>query len=158
MEKTTEQSLKTDKIWIYQAQNFFTPDLENQLLEEGRKFVDEWVHHKKKVAAEFYILHRLFVILRSFSPVSGCGIDKSTHFIETLEKKYQITLTDRMQVAFIENDQIINTHLHQIPELFLNKKINEDTLFFDNLIEDGSLFPHQLQKPFAQSWLWNFRT
>ena len=144
------------KVWIYQASDFLQPTQAAAIMQEGRDFLNHWTHHQQKVDGEILLLHQLFLILKAQVAISGCGVDKSMHFVQSLEEKYGVVFTDRQCVAYQKNDQVHHARLNELKNLYQQKIIDENTLFFDNLVNNSTAFAAQWQKPLAQSWHWRF--
>ncbi len=144
------------KVWIYQAQDFLPPSLTANILKDGAEFLANWKYHGKKVDGKIEIIHQLFLIIQADFEISGCGIDQSMHFIQSLENKYQMILTDRMRVAFEKNGEVVHVHVHDLAKLYRDQSIDLDTLFFDSLVNDSLKLEQAWKKPLKNSWHLNF--
>ena len=126
------------RIWIYQASRFLSDEEVFKIQEELNKFTSQWQAHGHQLVALGEIRHRLFIIIsvdEQYAAVTGCSIDKSVHFIKELEKKFNINLLDRMQMAYRNGATDIKTcHYHQLAELFTNGAISSQATVFNNLI------------------------
>src|SRR6187401_1503982 len=90
------------RIWIYQANRELTEGEINQVNETTCEFVESWTAHDKDLMASFEIRYNRFLILmvdEKSAGASGCSIDKSVHFVKSLEKKFNIDFFDRMKFA-----------------------------------------------------------
>jgi hypothetical protein len=88
---------------------------------------------------------------------SGCSIDASVHFVKSLEPKYSLEMFDRMQFAFINEEGDVETiHAGKLAEAMESGKITEDTLFFDNLVNNKKDFLSRWLVPFGESWMKRF--
>src|SRR3954470_21026295 len=91
------------RIWIYQTNRQLTDEETNSISEKTKKFLESWTAHDNALKAGFEIRYNRFLILmidEKVAGASGCSIDKSVHFIQSLEKDYQVDFFDRMSFAF----------------------------------------------------------
>ena len=97
------------RIWIYQSNRSFT-DAELEEIEQSLSaFLKEWTAHGSELHAGFEIRYKRFIIIgldQSNTGASGCSIDTSVHFIQSLEQKYNVILLDRMNVSFKQGEFI----------------------------------------------------
>lgn len=120
---------ESSKIWIYTIYPKLTSSQEVEIAKELGHFCINWTAHNRELRAFYKIIDRSILILgvdEHLNPASGCSIDKSVHFLEEIENKYQISLFDRMLFNLINDQQEIQTH---------NKKE------FEQLIENGTVHP-----------------
>lgn len=144
------------RIWIYQANRFFTAPEREQALQILQEFVQDWTAHGNRLAGTADILHNLFVVLQvdeSVAHVTGCSVDKSVHLLKRIEHELNITLFDRLLVAYRDKDgkiQLVSRDVFQA--LVTEGVVTDDTAVFNNLIMDGADFPEKWELPFSQSW------
>lgn len=123
------------RVWVYQANRAFTAselDSINQLLTD---FANTWDSHGKGILASFSIEHNQFIVLTADETVtaaSGCSIDKSVGAIREIEKLTGVTLLDRSQIAFLQNQQIQTVNLAGLKQKIAEGVVQPDTVLFDN--------------------------
>ena len=84
---------------------------------------------------------------------TGCSIDKLTHFIQALEKELSISLLDRTQIAFRDENQLIEiVHMMDFRAALEAGEIDESTVVFNNLIEKKGQLKRQWETMLANSW------
>lgn len=144
------------RIWIYQANRFFTAPEREQALQILQEFVQDWTAHGNKLAGTADIVHNLFIVLQvdeSMANVTGCSIDKSVHLLKRIEHELNISLFDRLLVAYRDKDggvQLVSRDVFQA--LVTEGVVTDDTPVFNNLITDGEDFPNNWEVSFAQCW------
>jgi len=97
------------RVWIYQSIREFSENEITQLKSKAEGFISEWTSHGKTMSACIEIFHNRFIILcvdEKTASISGCGIDKSVKFIQQLENQFNISLLDRMNVAYRQKIQL----------------------------------------------------
>lgn len=144
------------RVWIFQAENELSPIQATEIKSELFEFLQEWTAHNAHLHTSGEVLHHRFVVVmvdESQVGASGCSIDKLTHFIQNVEQKYNVTLLDRMSVAYItSDDKIAATHLNQLGSLLKEGKIDEETLVFNNLVGTKSDFETKWKIKIKDSW------
>jgi hypothetical protein len=146
------------RVWIYQASRAFTPEEETLIRERGAAFICDWAAHGTKLIAELQVvLHRFIIVAvdEHIAQASGCSIDKLFRFVQQLQQELQLSLMDRLQVAYWHEptQQIRSCSLAQLEQLLTNGEIHRFTLVFDNTIQHlGELTTHWV-KPLEQTWL-----
>ncbi|MVZ64877.1 ABC transporter ATPase [Sphingobacterium sp. DK4209] len=144
------------KIWIYQANRFFTqPELELAQA-ELKDFVAEWTAHGSQLAGTAEIKYNLFVILtvdEALAQTTGCSIDKSVHLLKKIESDLQIDLFNRMLISYRDIDGHIQLVSRDVFEaLYKEGVIKEDTIVFNNLIQQAEELSSKWEIPFKDSW------
>ena len=160
------------RIWIYQSNREFTETEVKQIKALSEQFINEWTSHNQKMKASIELLHNLFIVIgvdEKTAPASGCGIDKSVKFIQSLEKEFNTTLLDRMNVAYKKNSdaptlkgeekgKIQICTLNELASLLKEEKINSGALVFNNLVSTKEEFEKNWEIPIEKSWHKQFIT
>jgi oligoribonuclease (3'-5' exoribonuclease) len=143
------------RIWIYQANRSFTEselaELENSMLD----FLKEWTAHGSDLHAGFEIKYKRFLIIgldQTNASASGCSIDASVHFIQSLEKKYKVELLDRMNVSFKQGEYIAYKPLKDFKKLAKAKSVSANTIVFNNLVATKQDYIENWEVPVSESW------
>lgn len=144
------------KVWIYQSSRFLTSIEMSQIQEKLDYFTKNWTAHNQSLKAKAEIKFASFIVFtvdESNAGASGCSIDKSVHFLQSIENQYGIKLFDRLNFAYLNEENEVQTlHQSQISNLYESKNICDETLFFDNLVANKSDFDERWLKPLASSW------
>ena len=145
----------TSKVWVYQANRMLDDAETLKIQSEIYDFTLNWKSHGKNVDSYGHIFHKLFLVFVAdeTNHVSGCSIDSSVHFIQALGSKYNVDFFDRLNYVFFENDKI-NRIFHTDMKAGLSEgKINNETLFFNNLVNNKEAFINDWVTPLNESWL-----
>lgn len=144
------------KVWIYQSSRLFTMseafDIEDILTD----FIANWKSHGAAVKGYANLFFGQFIILmadETEATVGGCSTDSSVHAIQAIEKKCKVDLFNRQMLAFIRHDKLQMLPLNQLNYAFENKFIEEDTLYFNNLITTKKMLLTEWLVPIKNSWL-----
>lgn len=136
------------RVWVYQANRELTDEELEKLRPLIYDFLEQWTAHDEHLLAYGNIFHRRFLALfvdESKCAASGCSIDKSVKFIETLGNTLGVDFFDRMSACYLKNDQIHCVKLSDLKHLYQNGVVEGSTLFFDHLVKT--------KKDFIESWL-----
>ena len=143
------------RIWIFQS-NRLISDLDIESLEKQIDvFLSSWTSHGNQLMVASKIKYNLFIIIaldQSCSTASGCSIDKLVSFIKNIENEYQISLLDRLDISFRDKNKISVLRLDAFKRKILEKKINNDTIVFNNLINLKSDLIDNWEIPLNRSW------
>jgi len=143
------------RVWIYQANRSFS---ENELQEIQSKldiFVENWTAHGTDLQAGYTIKYKRFIILglnQSLNAATGCSIDSSVHFIQQLEKDYNVDLMDKMNVSYKQGDYIAYKTLTDFRKMAKDKAVSKNTIVFNNLVNTISEFNENWEVPASDSW------
>lgn len=143
------------RVWIYQANRSFS---EQELLEiqnDLNAFLENWTAHGKDLKAGFEIKYNRFLVIaldQSGQSATGCSIDASVHFIQQLEKKYNVELLDKMNVSFKQGEFIAYKTLLDFKAMAKQKSISKNTIVFNNLVATKGEYLEHWEVPASESW------
>lgn len=143
------------RIWIYQCNRTFTEDETAELRIRISAFLEEWTAHGSQLKAGFTMPYNRFIIIgldQSASSASGCSIDASVHFIQSLEKTYEVDLLDRMNVSFKQGKFVAYKDLKEFKKMVKNKAVSPKTIVFNNLVNTKQEFEEFWEVPMTESW------
>ncbi|TXK73494.1 ABC transporter ATPase [Mesonia sp. K4-1] len=143
------------RIWIYQSNRPFTEEEVMQLNEEVAQFLKQWTAHGANLNAGFEIKYKRFIIIgldQSQQGATGCSIDASVHFIQELEKKYEVDLLDKMNVSFKQGEFIAYKPLIDFKKIVKNRSVSPKTIVFNNLVNTKEEYLHEWEIPLEESW------
>jgi hypothetical protein len=154
MKKINELSGES-RIWIYQPERAMSIVEADYAKEKLESFIDEWSSHGQKMEASAEIFHNRFLVIaadEAKATASGCGIDKSVHFVKELGAAMNLDFFKRTQVVYRENGKMEEVELN----LFWAKRkaglIDDSTILFDNTIRKVSDLENNWEVPFSKSW------
>lgn len=144
------------KVWIYQS----TTAIQAAHIAEIQKRIDEftktWVSHNNQLKAFGELKHQRFIVLivdQTQAGASGCSIDKSVHFIQELQRDFDLDLFDRMTFSYqTEQGEILAAQRDAFAELYQTGKINDATIVFDNLVSTKVDYEEKWTLALGDSW------
>ncbi len=143
------------RVWIYQSNRKFTDNEVSEITISCKEFVDNWSAHGQSLQASFDIRYQRFIIFavdQEIQESTGCSIDASVHFIQELEKKYEIDLLDKMNVTYKSGEFIAHKTLIDFKKMAKEKAVNANTIVFNNLINTKYELDEFWEVPASDSW------
>ena len=143
------------RIWIFQSNRKFKDDEFEHLVTQLNIFLTSWTAHGSKLNASFKIEYRMFIFIaldQNKSSATGCSIDKLVNFMKNIEDQFSLRLLDRLDIAYMVDDNIYVDRLEEFKNKILLKKIDENTIVFNNLIEIKSDLSGNWKTPISNSW------
>lgn len=144
------------RVWIYQANRQLNESETNQLKEKLEIFCDEWMSHGRPVKGWAGILFNQFILFISDDTqdrLCGSAIDNSLHFVKDIERAFNISLLERMILAFLAEDEIKLFPVNKVHIALEKGLINPDTLYFNNTVTTKSSLENNWMVPLEDSWL-----
>ena len=143
------------RVWIYQASRPFLKEEKTDVILEIEAFLKQWAAHGSDLVTSYEIPYDRFIVIglnEEVQGATGCSIDSSVRFIQTLEAKYQIELLDKMNVTHKEGDKLLYTPLKEFRSLAKKRKVSSNTIVFNNLVLDKAEYTSHWEVPAGQSW------
>ncbi|WCO00928.1 ABC transporter ATPase [Psychroserpens ponticola] len=143
------------RVWIYQANRSFS---EQEISEIGDKlniFIENWTAHGSDLQSGFMIKYKRFIIIalnQKLQNATGCSIDASVHFIQQLEKDYNVDLMDKMNVSYKQGDYIAYKTLLDFKKMAKDKAVSKNTIVFNNMVINIAEFNENWEVPASESW------
>ncbi|MCG2461256.1 ABC transporter ATPase [Flavobacteriaceae bacterium F89] len=145
----------TARVWVYQASRSFSKDEIVEVKQSLDQFIEEWTTHGSRLNAGYEIRYNRFIVIaldQSILGASGCSIDTQVHFIQSLEKKYDIDLLDKMNVSYKQGEFIAYKHLKDFKKMAKAKSVSKNTIVFNNLVTNKEEYEQYWEVPAEESW------
>ncbi|MBC8882544.1 ABC transporter ATPase [Flavobacterium piscinae] len=143
------------RIWIYQSNRKFSDaeiaDIESDL----KNFIEDWVAHGTSLEASFITKYNRFIIIavnQEVQQATGCSIDKSVEFIQSLEQKYKVDLLDKMNVTYKQGEFLTHKSLIDFKRMAKEKAVSPNTIVFNNLVNTIEEWKESWEVPAEDSW------
>ncbi|RIV74416.1 ABC transporter ATPase [Flagellimonas aequoris] len=143
------------RIWIYQSNRSFTESELQDIQQSVSEFLKQWTAHGSDLHAGFEMKYNRFIIIgldQTNASASGCSIDASVHFMQTLEQKFQVELMDRMNVSFKQGEYIAYKPLTDFKKMAKDKAVSANTIVFNNLVATKQEYLENWEVPASESW------
>lgn len=146
---------ENSRVWIYQSSREFTPEEQVEIQETLNQFTAQWLAHGASLAAKGELRYGRFLILvvdEAQAGATGCSIDQSVRLMKELEKRYNVDLFDRFNIAYRDNGTIKVVDRNAFESLLANGTVTEDTIVFNNLAATWKELESRWEIPMKESW------
>jgi len=143
------------RVWIYQANRSFTEQELEEIQTKLNTFIENWTAHGSDLQSGYTIKYKRFIILglnQNLNKATGCSIDASVHFIQQLEKDYNVDLMDKMNVSYKQGEYVAYKSLTDFRKMAKDKAISKKTIVFNNLVTNIAEFNDNWEVPASESW------
>lgn len=143
------------RIWIYQSNRKFSDDEISEIERDLQIFIEDWVAHGTSLEASFITKYNRFIILavnQEVQQATGCSIDKSVEFIQSLEQKYKVDLLDKMNVTYKQGEFLTHKSLLDFKRMAKEKAVSANTIVFNNLVNTIEEWKENWEVPAEDSW------
>ena len=143
------------RIWIYQSNREFTPEEIERLKKAADDFVTQWTAHGQSLKAAYDIPYNRFFVLgldQSQHAASGCSIDASVHFVQAMEKAFEVDMLDKMNVTYRHGEAISYKPLLEFKKMAKDRAISGKTIVFNNLVSTKAEYDEHWEVPAQDSW------
>lgn len=143
------------KIWIYQSNRKFSDAEFAEIDAALLTFLEGWAAHGTDLEASYQLRYNRFIILavnQEVQMATGCSIDASVEFIQSLEKKYDVDLLDKMNVTFKLGEHVAHKPLIEFKKMAKEKAVSENTIVFNNLVNTVGEWNDFWEVPAIESW------
>ena len=125
------------RVWIYQASRPFSFKEKERVYQQVQEFLKQWAAHGTDLVTAFEIPYNRFIVIgldEKSQGATGCSVDSSVRFIQSLENQYQIELLDKMNVTHKKGNELLYTPLKEFRSLAKKRKVTSETIVFNNLV------------------------
>ena len=146
---------ETARIWIYQCNRSFSEEELEEVQTALIAFLEQWTAHGSNLKAGFEMPYNRFIVIgldQSEASASGCSIDASVHFIQSLEQKYQVDLLDKMNVSYKTGAYVAYKPLMDFKKMAKEKAVSSKTIVFNNLVATKQEYLENWEVPASESW------
>lgn len=143
------------RIWIYQANRKLRPEEEEVIAVKTGEFLQQWTAHGEDLQAGFEIRYHRFIVIglnQENASASGCSIDASVHFIQSLEQEFDLDLMDKMNVTYYNGAHIAHKSLADFKTMAKARSVSGNTVVFNNLVNTKAEFLDHWEVPAKESW------
>lgn len=143
------------RIWIYQANRKLTDEEVEKIHTKTNAFLEKWTAHGSELEAGFELKYNRFIVIglnQANASASGCSIDASVHFIQELEKEFDVELLDKMNVTFYNGEFIAHKSLTDFRKMAKNRSVSGNTVVFNNLVNTKAEYLENWEVPAKESW------
>lgn len=150
-----DQLPSSSRLWIYPSNRSFTTDEIPKLYTALTGFLDQWTAHNRTLETAFEIRYNRFIVIgvnQEKEQASGCSIDASVHFIQQLEKHFNVVLLDKMNVDYWSGEEIHHISLNDFKAMAKAKNVSKNTMVFNHLVATKEEYNNAWELEAHASW------
>ena len=143
------------RVWIYASDQQIPDTKVDAVHEQIIAFTKQWTSHQQSLKATGGLLHQyflIFVVDDGINKPGGCSIDSSVKFVQKLGDELGVDFFNRNIFYYIEDENVHAIYKDEISSAYQAGIINDNTLFFDSLVQTKGEFQQQWLKPLSHSW------
>lgn len=143
------------RVWIYQCNRKLSEEEVAYIEKMTAQFLEQWTAHGSDLEAGFEVKYQRFLVLglnQANASASGCSIDTSVRFIQSLQKELNVDLLDKMNVTFYNGAFIAHKPLADFKKMAKNKSVSPNTVVFNNLVNTKAEYLEYWEVPAKDSW------
>ena len=142
------------KIFIYPASRKFFPVELPEIKEELSKFCKEL----DGIDICFDLKYDRFIvfIISVETPLNLEQHNLIVDFVQTLEKRYDLVLLDKVNVCFKQGQYVQMKEIPDFKVLIKNKGVSKKTIVFDHMINTKNEYEDSWEVPAGESWVSHF--
>jgi len=143
------------RVWIYQANRSFTKSEIEEIKLKLDVFIENWTAHGGDLQSGYDFKYKRFIVIglnQNLNNATGCSIDASVHFIQQLEKDYNVDLMDKMNVSYKQGEFIAYKTLIDFKKMAKQRAVSKNTIVFNNLVANKAEYLENWEVPASESW------
>lgn len=143
------------RLWVYQCNRLLSEHEVAELRDDMAAFIAQWTSHGAQMDATAAVLHNCVVVVildEQKAGASGCGIDKSVHFIQQWSARNKVDMMSRQTVVYLEQGAVKLTTVQQFWAMRKAGIIDDETQLIDPTIQKWVDWPAQGWVSFKNSW------
>lgn len=143
------------RLWIFLAERPLDSTETAEVQAALDVFTRQWTAHNQALLARGEVFQNQIIVLavdESQADASGCSIDKSVHFLETLGAQTGVDFLEKMRFAWLDNEQWKVSSRQEFAQFLQEGRITPQTLVANTLVATISDLAHKWATPLEQSW------
>lgn len=143
------------RVWIYQANRSFSIEEQEDIKTKLDTFIENWTAHGSNLQSGYVLKYNRFIVIglnQNINAATGCSIDASVHFIQQLEKEYNVDLMDKMNVSYKQGEFVAYKPLADFKKMAKQRAVSKNTIVFNNLVNNIAEFKENWEVPASESW------
>ena len=143
------------KAWVYTSSQEFSEVQLDQIAKYSEVFLSQWESHGNLIKGTVQVLKNRFIAIFADANNDMCGRaqDASVKFVKELQEILNVSLMDRMLIAFNQDNKIKVLNFNNLRNEISSGNISENTLFYNGLIQSKEEFMTNWEIPIKGSWI-----
>jgi hypothetical protein len=147
------------KIWVFPSSRKFYPQEIAGLKERIEDFLTDWDNENMALNNAYLLKYNRFIIIGVDDTSQSLSLQ--THellitFIQELEKVFDVTLMDKMNVCYKQGEFVQYKDLNDFKKMIKDKGVSKKTIVFNNMIALKEELDYDWEINIMDSWLGRF--
>jgi hypothetical protein len=147
------------KIWVFPSSRKFYPQEIASLKERIEDFLTDWDNENMALNNAYLLKYNRFIIIGVDDTSQSLSLQ--THellitFIQELEKVFDVTLMDKMNVCYKQGEFVQYKDLNDFKKMIKDKGVSKKTIVFNNMIALKEELDYDWEINIMDSWLGRF--
>ena len=155
-----KQMPEQSRIWIYQANQRLSVEMESRVQAFLEEKIQHWESHGATMKASGELFYGQFVVIaadESYQSPSGCSIDQSVNWMKELGTELQVNFFDR-SINLLQEGEVVSISLAMLKKAVEDSVIKPETIVFNHTISNLSQLEKCWMVPAKDSWLSRYFT
>lgn len=143
------------RVWIYVGSRELDPHELTEANEEIRRFIQKWTAHNQALRAlHEFAANRILILMadETQAGASGCAIDKSVHFLESLGGRIGLDFFDRQTWVWADDQGLKFGSKDDFKAELKSQKPTPDPLVVNTLAQTKEELAETWLTPLSKSW------
>lgn len=147
------------KIWIFPSSRKFYEQEISELNKSIEAFLNNWANENQLFNCAYKLKYDRFIIISVDD--TDLNLSLQTHdalslFIQELEKKFEVTLLDKINVCYKQGEFVQYKDIVEFKKMMKDKGVSSKTIVFDNMITTKEELESNWEINIMDSWLGRF--
>lgn len=147
------------KIWIFPSSRKFYEQEISELKESIEAFLNNWANENQLFNCAYKLKYDRFIIISVDDTALNLSLqthDALSLFIQELEKKFEVTLLDKINVCYKQGEFVQYKDIVEFKKMMKDKGVSSKTIVFDNMITTKEELESNWEINIMDSWLGRF--
>lgn len=142
---------EASRVYYYPCSRKFYPDELPELVAKVEAFCQDLEGSRIGYRLEYDRFLVFFV--SDVTPLSIEQNDELVEFVLALEKDYQVSLLDKVNVCFKQGEYVQRKEIREFKKLIKSRSVSRKTMVLDPMITTKAEFLSNWEVPLSESWL-----
>ncbi|WP_196885768.1 ABC transporter ATPase [Aureivirga sp. CE67] len=149
-----DQLEETSKVYIYPSKAKLFPETIEKIKEKAQEFLTDF--SENECAFDIKYNRILIIAIDDETPLTVSDLDKLSMFILDLEKEFETSLLDKMNICFKQGQYLQMKEVKEFKELIKKKSVSKKTILLDNFVNSKYELDNFWEVPAEESWISHF--
>ncbi|WP_196891068.1 ABC transporter ATPase [Aureivirga marina] len=145
---------ETAKVYIYPSKTKLYPEQIEKLKQRVQEFLADFSTNECSFDVKYNRI--LLIAIDDETPLTVTDLDTLSTFILELEKEFETSLLDKMNICFKQGEYLQIKEIKEFKELIKKKSVSKKTILLDNFVNSKYELDNFWEVPAEESWISHF--